>query len=213
MDDWPIPTTAELPEHLQALIKPELEPGERLLWASESSARPSMDGSDPAFLGLWAASFGTVAIFSFAALNRAFGTRLQPADDFLAWTSVIAAIISFFLGVITTWSLSTPIRSRLSPIRRNVYALTDRRAIIWSPGPNRKGTLVHSYVPSKVRDISRTEYPDGSGSVIVSLTHPQFQPFGILDVPDVRRVDKLARSVLLADGPKAAEDDRASPDY
>ncbi len=34
MDDWSPPEPDDLPEELIHLVKPELQPGERLLWAS-----------------------------------------------------------------------------------------------------------------------------------------------------------------------------------
>ena len=47
MDDWSSPENWDLSEELFQFVKPELEPGERLLWAATEQARPPECGRAP----------------------------------------------------------------------------------------------------------------------------------------------------------------------
>lgn len=84
---------------------------------------------------------------------------------------------------------------------KNVYALTDRRAITWSPLWNWKGSLVVcSYYPGMLKSVTRIENPDGTGDVLFA-TEP-FTRDGYFGVNKVRLVESMVFETLIV--PNAA---------
>jgi len=81
---------------------------------------------------------------------------------------------------------------------RTAYAVTDRRAIIFSGGWRR---TTRSFAPDKLGDIERVEHEDGSGDLIFERQisyhaghsdnghrHPNVTPIGFFAVPQVHEV-------------------------
>jgi hypothetical protein len=88
-----------------------------------------------------------------------------------------------------------------------VYALTDRRAIIFRTGL-RNTITVRSFESSTLTDLTRTERPDGSGDLIFTrdITQTSDSNFsrdvGFLGVRDVRKVEKIIRDSLNKEKPE-----------
>ena len=88
--------------------------------------------------------------------------------------------------------------------RRTCYALTDRRAIIWTPGLF-GGVNVRSFAPRDLGRISRFERADGSGNLIFdeySARNGQnggsrTVSVGFMGIRDVRAVEDLLRKTLI----------------
>ena len=201
-DPWAVdPASLDLSDEMRELIKPELAPDERLLWASRANFRSIHGGGFGSLAGtaLWGAGFLIVSVVGFA-LAFLFPLRLQAIDPAILLFSMACAVIAFFIIIGTVGSLLSK-GSEQKQLKGRIYALTDRRAIIWCPDPGSRAIAVHTFPRGsiKVEDIKRTQYVDGSGSVLIRPMH--LDPSGFLGIADVRRVEEMVRRFLVADGP------------
>jgi hypothetical protein len=198
------PEPVDLPEDLIHLVKPELQPGERLLWAAAARPRPPFLGKRP-----WSASFVAMAclILSIGLFLGLIGpTRhlLLFAESFVNLVVVISAVVGLVAGIIAIaiWINRQSCRGRPST---NTYALTDRRAILWVPRQFLGAMEVHTVARGTVKAIHRLEYPDGSGDVKFDYPGEEYYgPGGLHGVADVRLVEDLARRTLIDPGPFAS---------
>lgn len=193
----------EIPEDLLVWIKPELEPGERLLWVSRAGQEPSFRrrGGLPA-AGTWA--FGLMAL-AFAMLVLSLGTvlRLRQAEAALITFSIAFGAVGSVIGLFTLAAWNTARGERRLRGRR-FYALTDRRAIVWSPVAGSDAVTVHVYPRGSIRpeQIERTQFPDGGGTLSILGGYSALGKFE--GIADVRRVEGLVRRFLVAPGPDPA---------
>lgn len=205
MDESSIPEYEPMPEDLSERIKPELSPGERLLWAAWE--RPAGAGEAPPFLygSIWALGFLVLSALGFAGLFGYLGRRFAPIEVLCGTVGVLAGIIGFFIpvGMLGSWVTERGARSAL---KRKYYALTDRRAILWTPRAGSSAVEVRSFPRGTIAAVHRAEYPDGSGDVLFERTPTdRYQPaVGFEGIADVRRVEDLARRVLLAPDPQSS---------
>ena len=203
MDDPQPFASVDLPDDLLELIKPELAPGERLIWAGKPLG--SRDRFLPGFRValIWAAGFFTVSGLSFAAFFGAFGRRLETIEA-LTFPGIIAGIIGTLVltGAVANWVSEGPSRKNINLKR---FALTDRRAIIWTP-LDRRSTRVDSLQRGKIKDVHRVEDDDGAGSVHFHCPLPNdysgTQSF--IGIADVRRVEELVRRFLIVPEPESS---------
>lgn len=182
----------------QGLIKSELEPGERLLWSARPVLKPFRVGGGVILSALMACG-------SFAALLLVFANRQRLGEGVVTpvgWIAFVVAVI-FSVGVLTSLNRERHQRASLS---RALYALTDRRAIIWSPGPSSGSVKVVSVPRGSVAGVHRVQLPDGSGDVVFrnscagfQLGEDYFAPTesGFFGVAEVRRVEEQVRRTLL----------------
>ncbi len=189
----------EMDDELRALVKPELEVGERMLWASRASLHRPSSFSDLGNRLAWAAAFGIVCI---ACLSAFFGS-FRPGVDHLKgpffWLGSLSGFICF---VIITFCISYWFsdRTEFAKMANQCYALTDRRAIIWRRDPRTGGVEVFQFTPDKIRDVHRVEFPDGHGDVVFRLPQNAIygqHPGAFQGVADVRLVEGMVRRVLL----------------
>jgi len=203
MDDWHASEGGEIPEDFAARVKPELVPGERLIWASRSRPRPGERAASRLQFGLFVLGSGVVGVTCIAAFLGAFGTRFHQVEGLIVVVGLIACIVSFASGLGGVGAL---VREALAgrPSIETTYAISDRRAIIWQPNPGTEGVKVYSYPASSIRGVHRLEFPDGSGDVNlgVSPVGPHVVPTGFAGVRDVRQVEHYVREFLLVDGPR-----------
>ncbi len=179
--------TGELPDDLSARIKPELAPGERLIWAGQPSSNFPGRARYPTIAIQWTIGLGLVAIAFLWIGQRPGGPEGAVAVGFSA------ALIGAVLAIIV-FAACAHVRAERRRLARTGYALTDRRALIWRPRSNSPAIDVFTHPARSIDRIHRTEYPDGSGDVVFSHT---FSPDGFFAVANVRRVEALAREVLL----------------
>jgi hypothetical protein len=185
----------ELREDDRARVKAELDTTERLLWLG----RP-IPTSDP--LGRSFAVFAVLdAIAWVAAASCIITVGRQGWGNGDAAGAVVAALA--VAGFLTLGLALFFLNRRLARVRLGgtLYALTDRRAIIWKPSPRPGSVEVHSVARGGVKRVYRVEYPDGSGDVIFhqpTEAEGYWTPPGFEKVPEVVRVERLVRESLLS---------------
>jgi hypothetical protein len=204
MADWFAYDQTELDPELDALIKPEFVPGERLLWASSGSAKdwgrrsPVLSGSLVSLAAL------TICSLSLAAFWGVFGNRIQIVEGILALIGILSGV-TFVIAAFSTFGAW--ISGQIEGMRavRATYALTDRRLILWRPHIGKKGVAVESYPRGSFQSVQRVEYQDGTGDVTFVVkekeAHFQWQPPALIKIAGARRVESLVRDTLLADDP------------
>jgi hypothetical protein len=184
-----------LREDLRARVKAELEPGERLLWVARSLPPDVATGMGYfiAFgIGLLLVACG-VGVLSFS-----FGRQSVPTSD-----SIVGGIVLMLLGCATdVGTIWARVRAGVERIRQanTLYAVTDRRAISWVPEAKDDAVRVHSLGQGRIKDVSRVEKPDGTGTLEFTLT-PQTLEYPAHKeefkyIPEVRRVEQLVRNHL-----------------
>lgn len=187
----------ELREDDRARVKSEIDPTERLLWLGRPMARPAPLGRGFSAFAAVAAVAWVVAIGCAVTTGRR-GWGHGDAAGLGVFALAVAGIDSTGLSLYLLNRRST--RARLG---RTLYALTDRRAIIWTPSGRPGGVAVHSISRSAVTKVHRVEYPDGSGDVVFRQPTDMESigtPSGFEMVPEVVRVERLVRESLLGDG-------------
>jgi hypothetical protein len=203
--DGPLYDGDGLPPDVDARVRAELRDGERLIWVGQPvpgrfarRALPFVLFGVPwtAFALFW---MGMAAFMMFGAGGNNGGFGFMACFPLFGLPFVL---IGFGM-------LSSPYWMRLQA-KRTCYALTDRRAIIWSA--SLFGSVeVRSYGPEALGKISRTEYPDGTGDLVLeevvtvgrdSDGHGTTyrKRHGFLAIRNVRRVEELLRAALLPDG-------------
>jgi hypothetical protein len=194
----------DLPDDLRARIKSELVPGERLIWVARGLLRPPSSGDLPDrgcllfAVGLFALSGACLAAF-----YGLWGGLLAGSPGW-ATSGLLAGVLwaLLMMGMIGSWFEN---RGQAKRSANSVFALTDRRAITWIPLSDQdKGVEIHSIGRGKVGHIHRIEHPDGSGDVLFCSSPDRTkdsQRLGFRAIPEARRVEGLAREVLLEPAP------------
>lgn len=186
-------TTETIDEQARGRIAAELAPSERLIWSgrpipkSRGDRRAVVLFAVPA-LGLAAGAAGCYALWLATA---------DIGDDFLRClaggfygASIYAMVLSVVAGFVERY-----VRARRVG---TLYALTDRRAILWRPGRRRGGVQVHSFPLDSVGPVHRVESADGSGDLVFfpGEGRPAWQVCGFEHVAGVARLDALFREAL-----------------
>ena len=176
-----------------ARIKVELAPGERLLWAG-----PAGLASLPPFAwrtwGIWL--IGLVAIGPLAVVARSgvLGPSVRRFSE--PWLANVSLGCLFFYAVTLFQSLKETYDDRRTR-RGLVYALTDRRAIRWEQSPRSRGVAVSTLAGRSIGSVRRVEYSGDVGDVEFVANVPLGEFRGFLGVRDVRRVESIAREILV----------------
>lgn len=185
-----------------ARIKAELELGERLLWAS----RPYPKMETPRF-GLYLAP--TVAVIFLAAACLAFanawGYLGRPATD---GSSFLGGCLFSTFGCLIGWFVVAGLwfqRNERIRMDDTLFAVTDRRALVWSPVGRSGSFHVLSVVLGRLTGVSRLEHPDGTGDLLFGSENGYCdfgedcvrRPISFQHVPNVRQVERIVRQNLL----------------
>ncbi|WP_435021313.1 hypothetical protein TA3x_002308 [Tundrisphaera sp. TA3] len=188
--------TLDLDEGMLGLIKPELAPGERLLWAARSFPKRRVLLGSEAVSVYWALGLFGLSVVLFFALSWS-QIRSGAGEGLFIILGTISAAAGLIVGIHAIGNVV----ARLVRERRTVgevYAITDRRAIFWGRGDT-PGAIEVSILPRGTilaTAIRRTQYPDGSGDLHLS----DYQYRGkFRGVAHVRSVENLVRTHLVAD--------------
>jgi hypothetical protein len=172
----------EITDDLRGRVKSELDPGERLLWVGRPEAarvHPFVEW------GMWITGVLLVPCVMFAGV-------FPPSLIFVVYCGL--AFVAFSLN---RWME----RRRLA---ETLYALTDRRAIIWEPWTLKQGAFrVQTLSRGEVASLSRIEYEDGSGDIHFRVKGIDFArgvqvgPTRFRGIVGVRGVENLVRRTLM----------------
>jgi hypothetical protein len=184
---------SSLSSELAARVAAELAPDEKLLWVGQP--RPGLVMRPAYFLVPFGGVFAAFAlIWVVVAMIVTNGLMAPCGLPFLA------------VGV---WLMFSPVWLGRQA-RRTLYALTDRRAIIWEPGWFGAFT-VRNYTAAGLGRMSRTERADGSGDLVFEEittvttsgnTGTRYNTVrrGFLGIDNVREVEDQVRRTLLPGG-------------
>jgi hypothetical protein len=196
----------DLPDESHARLKAELVPGERLLWAGRPRPQPVRFGC-----GYGVACLSTITLlvlggFSLALALHVIGLRVPPPDNSFT-AGLVMCGLGVLVGLATVASWFSQRKQREQAVH-HLYALTDRRAIIWRPKFGSDGVEVFTYPRGVFGSLHRIEYPDGTGDVIFFRPRPEddlsyIRPTGFERVAEVRRVEELIRRFLVGPEPGA----------
>ncbi|MBE9029322.1 hypothetical protein IQ266_06040 [filamentous cyanobacterium LEGE 11480] len=151
-DEW------HLSADLRRRIEQELQPGEPIAWLGQPI--PRWMTLDSIIFVLFAIPWTTFALFWMWA---AFGMQMPDLANGIKPNYIIALFgIPFVL--IGLFMLSSPIWKRRT-LRRTVYLVTDRRAIIIRGGFY---ITIRSYAPEQLQDVYRRERRSDIGDVIIA---------------------------------------------
>lgn len=177
-----------VPAELDARLKQELEPGERLVWMEQPVPRFFTAASTPTFI--FAIPWTAFAVFwtAGAAEFKVPDFRGSGFDFFpLAGLPFIAIGIGLLCSPL--WAYRKALKS--------VYALTDRRAITIEGGWT---TLVRSFAPDQLRNVHRKDRRGGIGDVVLaqevvtgSKGGQRVVDHGFLGVREPRKVEQMVR--------------------
>jgi hypothetical protein len=130
------------------------------------------------------------------------GPQLVPGfwASSMSTLGFMLAVLGATVGIFTLISLALTRWDRQLRARR-VYALTDQRAIFWSPVSGTQAFTVRVFPRGSIKPelIERTEYPDGSGTLSLQ---GRFRDHGNFEgVAEVRRIEEMVRRYLVASDP------------
>lgn len=178
----------------QQMAQAQLEPGEQLLWHSKPDPKRYVLGS--LFIVLFGIFWTAFALFWMAgASGFLFDGSGNGVFSLFALFGVPFVLVG--LGM-----LSSPYWI-YRKMRRTVYALTNRRAIIITGG---KSKTIQSYTGKDIGIIERIERANGKGDVtFAAITNDKStQKVGFLGIADARRVERLLLDVFKKDDSERA---------
>lgn len=193
----PVAGQPDIPAHLQEAIQAELAEDEQLFWRSQPDPRRAAAlASKVRLAGL------LVLVAGLAWVALIGGGFVKSLPRLMGPLAVPGLAMGLFLVVLPRLSAAKS--------RQMVYAVTDRRAIVMEVG---KATKIFSFGPEKLREIVRTERPNGLGDLVFRGPNGGFAQrgpsicsgfYGIAHARDVQRMlDILAQTAPapdLADG-------------
>jgi hypothetical protein len=199
MSSYMTSTGEPLPADVQAKVDAELAPGERLVWVGQPLPGLYRLRSIPLLIvGVFFLGF-TVLWFGMSLGMGAFavgaGEGMGGLFACFSLFGLIPAVVGVLLVTSPLWMASVA--------RKTVYALTDKRAIIWEPSLF-SAVQVRSYAASGLGAMTRNERGDGSGDLVFEEYYTYNrnggstrQQRGFLGIDRVRDVETLVRQTLL----------------
>jgi hypothetical protein len=195
-----------MPDEHRRRLAEELAPDECLIWAAMGKPkiyRPGVLFTAGGLFGLMLLGLALIGFSSVFGWVPGSPRDKDPPLIALLFLSVLAGLI--WLGMIAFWSgkRGDTVRSA-----NTLYALSDRRIILWLPSPAKAGAVeVHSLGRGAVAKVHRLEYDDGSGDVVLTTrierqrldpdALPMPERYEIRDIAKVRHVEDLVRTMLL----------------
>ena len=96
--------------------------------------------------------------------------KLQAVDDYM----MSPAFVVLGIATLLTFALFSSRKNRRAERLRMAnpcYAVTDRRAICWTPEPDGNAIRIRALARGEFKSLSRVERQDGSGHLEFSGTH------------------------------------------
>lgn len=190
-------------------IERELEDREQLVWAGRPD--PSQMGCRSTPIVLFGIPWTAFSVFwvYMASVGLWSGLGSSGPGGIMQWLFPLFGVPFILIGL---GLLSSPFWIKRSA-KKTLYALTDRRCIIWQHGL--RTTTVKSYGPDDLENMSRVERKNGSGDVIFvksirirerhSSSDTVTTPEGFMAVEDARSLERLIRDTLLSEFPVPGE--------
>ena len=173
----------------------QIDPGERLLWSGAPAPGSAAVSALPSTLfGIPFFAFACFWIWgAWSATSAARGPGGPPAPFmFFPLFGLPFAIVGLGLVLGPLWAYLGALRT--------VYAVTERRAVIIG---GLRARSVRSFTPADIRDVTRIERADGSGTLYFATRSfatnnglTKQRRIGFTGIPEVRRVEKLIRDHL-----------------
>jgi hypothetical protein len=191
-------------------VREELKSGERLLWTAQPICNRAWYPSIP--IVLFAIPW---TLFSLSFVVVAFRMTRHVADSNSSPTGLMPFAVPLFgllFVLVGVWMLSTPYWMRRRA-QKTVYALTDQRALILTPAW-RNAVTVRSIRPEDLSARTRTQRPDGSGSIFftrLTVIKPdaeggtRTETVGFEHITDVRAVEELIERTYPAPASQGAD--------
>lgn len=183
----------DVPESLRRRISEELSEDERLIWFGQPNVILT------AIRGLGGTAVGLLMFLSLAGylIGVAAGV-LKAGEGWRGWPLLFLMEAPFYL--VSVGIMLVPVWWGWQATR-TCYALTNRRAVVWSC--TWFGALrVHSSSPGDLKGMRRADswiYGRGAGDLIFHGAgfSPQTIPHGFLAIDDVRDVEELIHDTLI----------------
>ena len=190
----PTPGEMPVPPPLLAALEAALAPGERLVWSGQPQPNRYRRRSWMALgVGIpWTA-------FSLIWTTLAFvSVQEMPAGNPHRWLFPLFGVSFLLIGLAL---LSSPWRGRRKAVRV-LYAITDRRALIFEPNW-RGGRRTQSIERAAMESPERMENPDGSGDLFFSWQvwrdsegDERVTPIGFVGVPRLYEAETHLRKLM-----------------
>lgn len=181
---------------LHGEIEPELEDGEKLLWAGRPDPKRMLI---PALAGFGFGVVWTAFIVNFIFMWHSGPKDIHGPGGLFGMQGALANLFFVPFLVIGAAMLLSPLWI-YRKARRTAYGVTGRRVLIIQSGRWRK---VQTFGAAEISNIERKERPDGSGDLTFanrsyrdSDGHAQTQPVQFVGIPEVRSVERLLRDVF-----------------
>lgn len=173
------PLPFELSDEDCARIKSELAPDERLLWASRGRPR-GLPFRGPYLLAT------IVGVILFGLGIPASERKLPVGESFGILLLVVGALV--LIGTLVSWVGEA---IRLLNLQRKIYALTDRRLVIWKPSFPPGSLKLSALHRGDYLKIERLLLPDGTEDLSFG------EGMKCEGIVNGAAVERLARAVLV----------------
>ena len=178
----------DFPHDLSHLIDTELRGGERIMWMGQPIPSQLAWRS-----GIWTLLLGipwtAFVLFWMAGASGFKIPDFSGGFDFFPLFGIPFLLVGFGMLSSPYWMLRKA--------RKTAYVVTDRRAVIFSPGPF-GGNSIRSFEPERLKDIRRVQKPDGTGDLIFEQTWTsnkngfrQSIDHGFFAIAGVREVEEI----------------------
>ncbi len=201
-----------LPPELEQRVQSELSGGERLVYVGQP--RPDLYRGQTACLSIFGLFFGGVAVFMLAGgvMSMAFG-RIGGGGGAANGVGAVSECFPLVFCLFTIPFIAVGAAMASAPlwmrkrIRRIIYALTDRRALIFEPNWFGQNYTVRNYTREALGRMYRVEKSDGAGHLVFEeyyttstntdgMSSTQRNQRGFMAIERVRDVEELVRLTL-----------------
>ncbi|GAB4150416.1 MAG: hypothetical protein Tsb009_25240 [Planctomycetaceae bacterium] len=195
---------SQLSFNMQDRIDSELESGETVVWAGQPLPGQFARRAIP--VALFGIPFTAFSIFWIVTAAVGIGEGFQQGDDFVPKIFACFPLFGVPFLLVGLGLVSAPYWAARRA-RKTLYALTNRRAIIWEAGWW-KSVTIRSFRGDDLKKMIRKERSDGTGDLIFEdMTqliqahsdgvHLARHQVGFLGVENVRELERLVKETLL----------------